>query len=44
MDGVTPIDVAGDLEKWKCIRIMVEHFLKKEQKAMMNAFTDPWLF
>ena len=45
MDGATPIDVAGDLGHRQCCREIVKHYLQPEQqRAILDAFTNPWIF
>jgi len=31
-DGQTPVDIAGDLGKYRSVKVFIEHFLKPEEQ------------
>ena len=42
-NGQTPVDIAGDLGKFRCVKAMVEHFLEKEEANIRASFITPAL-
>lgn len=43
--GQTPVDIAGDLRKSKCVKTMISHFLQEEhQQTILRAFLEPGNF
>jgi len=42
-NGQTPVDIAGDLNNFRCVKAMVEHFLDKEEDNIRRSFITPAL-